>query len=155
MKSSRESSSEPKRQIAVIGGSIAEEQDLVCAERVGVLLAHHGAVLLSGGRGGVMEASCRGAYTAGGIVAGIVPGSEGNAYLTVIIKTRMDHARNVILVGSADAVIAIGGEYGTLSEIAFALKMGIPVYGIKSWNIPGIVMCEGPEDAVHRAIYNS
>jgi uncharacterized protein (TIGR00725 family) len=152
MKSSCESSSEPKRQIAVIGGSIAKEQDLASAERVGVLLAHFGAVLLSGGRGGVMEASCRGAYKAGGIVAGIVPGSEGNPYLTVIIKTRMDQARNVILVGSADAVIAIGGEYGTLSEIAFALKMGIRVYGIGSWDIPGVIPCDGPDEAVHRAM---
>lgn len=142
----------PGKQVAVIGGSQAGEQDLIHAERVGVLLAHKGIVLLSGGRGGVMEASCRGASNAGGMVVGIVPGSEGNSYLSAIVKTRMDHARNVILVGSADAVIAIGGEYGTLSEIAFALKSGIPVYGISTWDIPGVIPCETPDEAVHRAI---
>lgn len=142
----------PGRQVAVIGGSEAEKEALLHAERVGLLLAQHGAVLLSGGRGGVMEASCRGAFHAGGIVVGIVPGSEGNSYLTVIIKTRMDHARNFILVGSADAVIAIGGEYGTLTEIAYALKSGIPVYGISTWDIPGVIPCESPDQAVLRAI---
>jgi uncharacterized protein (TIGR00725 family) len=140
------------KQVAVIGGSEGGEQELIHAERVGLLLAQHGVVLLSGGRGGVMEASCRGASHVGGIVVGIVPGSEGNSYLTVIIKTRMDHARNFILVGSADAVIAIGGEYGTLTEIAYALKSGIPVYGISTWDIPGVIPCESPDEAVHRAI---
>lgn len=142
----------PMKQIAVIGGSKGNGQDLLCAEQVGLLLAQQGAVLLSGGRGGVMEASCRGAYHAGGMVVGIVPGSEGNSYLSAIIKTQMNHARNVILVGSADAVIAIGGEYGTLSEIAFALKSGIPVFGLSTWNIPGVIPCENPDEAVHRAI---
>jgi uncharacterized protein (TIGR00725 family) len=140
------------KQVAVIGGSEGGEQELIHAERVGLLLAQHGVVLLSGGRGGVMEASCRGASHVGGIVVGIVPGSEGNSYLTIIIKTRMDHARNFILVGSADAVIAIGGEYGTLTEIAYALKSGIPVYGISTWDIPGVIPCESPDEAVHRAI---
>ena len=141
-----------RKQVAVIGGSQAGEQELIHADRVGFLLAQYGAVLLSGGRGGVMEASCRGAYNAGGMVVGIVPGSEGNSYLSVIIKTHMNHARNVILVGSADAVIAIGGEFGTLSEIAFALKSGIPVYGLSTWNIPGVIPCENPDEAVVRAI---
>ncbi|HOW04916.1 TIGR00725 family protein [Methanospirillum hungatei] len=140
------------KQVAVIGGSEGGEQELIHAERVGLLLAQHGVVILSGGRGGVMEASCRGASHVGGIVVGIVPGSEGNSYLTIIIKTRMDHARNFILVGSADAVIAIGGEYGTLTEIAYALKSGIPVYGISTWDIPGVIPCESPDEAVHRAI---
>lgn len=140
------------KQVAVIGGSEGGEEELIHAERVGLLLAQHGVVLLSGGRGGVMEASCRGASHVGGIVVGIVPGSEGNSYLTIIIKTRMDHARNFILVGSADAVIAIGGEYGTLTEIAYALKSGIPVYGISTWDIPGVIPCESPDEAVHRAI---
>lgn len=140
------------KQVAVIGGSEGGEQELIHAERVGLLLAQHGVVLLSGGRGGVMEASCRGASHVGGIVVGIVPSSEGNSYLTIIIKTRMDHARNFILVGSADAVIAIGGEYGTLTEIAYALKSGIPVYGISTWDIPGVIPCESPDEAVHRAI---
>lgn len=140
------------KQVAVIGGSEGGEEELIHAERVGLLLAQHGVVLLSGGRGGVMEASCRGASHVGGIVVGIVPGSEGNSYLTIIIKTRMDHARNFILVGSADAVIAIGGEYGTLTEIAYALKLGIPVYGISTWDIPGVIPCESPDEAVHRAI---
>lgn len=142
----------PGRQVAVIGGSRAEGQELMHAEQVGMLLARNGAILLSGGRGGVMEASCLGAYNAGGIVVGIVPGSEGNPYLTIIIKTRMDNARNIILAGSADVVIAIGGEYGTLSEIAYALLLGIPVFGISTWNIPGVIACDSPEEAVMRAM---
>jgi len=140
------------RQIAVVGGADAGEQDMADAKRVGTLLAQHGAILLSGGKGGVMEASCQGAFEAGGVVVGIVPGSEGNSYCTVLIKTRMDHARNVILAGSADAVIAIGGEYGTLSEIALALKLHIAVYGIRTWNIPGVIRCDSPEEAVFMAI---
>ncbi len=144
-----------RKQIAVIGGSRAEGQDLINAEQVGMLLAKEDAILLSGGRGGVMEASCRGAGNAGGIVAGIVPGSEGNPYLTIIIKTRMDNARNVILAGSADAVIAIGGEYGTLSEIAYALLLGIPVFGILTWDIPGVTACDSPDEAVRLAISES
>lgn len=141
-----------KRQIAVIGGSNSSPSEDEVAERVGSLLAKEGAILLSGGRGGVMEASCRGATKNGGVTVGILPGSEGNPFLTIRIKTRMDQARNFVLIGSCDAVIAIGGEYGTLSEIAYALKSKIPVYGISTWDIPGVVTCTAPEDAIRRAV---
>lgn len=139
-------------QIAVIGASDATESERYDADRVGSLLAHHHIVLLSGGKGGVMEASCKGARDAGGLTIGIVPDTTGNPYLSVIIKTRMNHARNVILVGSADAVIAIGGEYGTLSEIAFALKTDTPVFGIHTWDIEGVHPCDSPDEAVRLAI---
>ena len=138
-------------QIAVIGGSNATETELYNAGLVGTLIAHKNAVLLSGGGCGVMEASCKGATDAGGLAVGIVPDRRGNQYLTIIIRTQMNHARNVILVGSADAVIAIGGEYGTLSEIAFALKSGIPVFGLGTWEINGVHRCFSPEDAVTKA----
>jgi uncharacterized protein (TIGR00725 family) len=141
-----------KIQIAVIGGSDAEESELNSAERVGSLLAEKQVILLSGGMGGIMEASCRGALKADGLTVGIVPETLGNQYLSVIIRTRMNHARNFILIGSADAVIAIGGEYGTLSEIAYALKSGIPVYGLNTWEIRGVIRCSSPDDAVARAL---
>jgi len=141
-----------RRQVAVIGGANASESEIMGAEIVGSLLAKEGVILLSGGRGGVMEASCRGASRSGGMTIGILPGTEGNSFLSVVIKTRMDHARNFILIGSCDAVIAIGGEYGTLSEIAYAIKSDIPVYGLSTWNIPGVISCQTPEEAVRKAV---
>lgn len=141
-----------RAQIAVIGGSDAEETEMLMAEKVGSLIAESEIILLSGGIGGVMEASCRGARRSGGITVGVVPETFGNQYLSVIIRTRMNHARNFILIGSADAVIAIGGEYGTLSEIAYALKIGIPVYALNSWDIEGVIKCHSPENAVEQAL---
>jgi uncharacterized protein (TIGR00725 family) len=140
------------KQIAVIGASEADLSEILAARMVGKLLAEQGVILLSGGMGGVMEASCLGAREADGISVGIVPGAEGNKHLDIVIKTRMDQSRNVVLVGSADAVIAIGGEYGTLSEIAYSLKMHIPVFGLMTWDIPGVIICSSPEEAVHLAM---
>ena len=91
-----------------------------------------------------MEAASKGAHDAGGLVVGIVPGSEGNQFLEIIIKTEMGHARNVILIESADAVIAVGGSYGTLSEIAVALRTHTPVYGLNTWKISGVHHCTDP-----------
>ncbi|NLV27785.1 MAG: TIGR00725 family protein [Methanomicrobiales archaeon] len=144
----------PRKQVAVIGASDASALEMSYAQEVGHLLAQNGASLLSGGMGGIMEASCKSAYQSGGITIGIVPGEKGNSYLSVLIKTRMDQARNVILVGSSDGVIAIGGGYGTLSEISYALKRKIPVYGLSTWNIPGIISCNSPKEAVMLAIKN-
>lgn len=141
-----------RKQIVVIGGSSITDQERIIAEEVGSLIAGRGAILLSGGKGGVMEASCQGAVLKGGTTVGILPGTDGNSYLTIRIKTRLDQARNYVLVGSGDAVIAIGGEYGTLSEIAYALKSGIPVYGISTWDIPGVISCMTAEEAVNRAM---
>ena len=108
------------------------------AEEVGRLLAREGAVLVCGGLGGTMEAACRGAASEGGLSVGILPDadrSRANPYLTVAIPTGMGEMRNALVVRAADAVIAIAGEFGTLSEIAFALKIGVPVVGLGTWEL--------------------
>jgi uncharacterized protein (TIGR00725 family) len=139
-------------QIAVIGAADAKADEYAMACEVGRLIAGH-ATLICGGRGGVMEAACKGAREHGGRTVGILPGTgNGNPYLDVVIRTGLGHARNVLVVQSADAVIAVGGSYGTLSEIAIALKLQRPVFGLSTWDIEGIVPCSGPEDAVGRAI---
>lgn len=140
-------------QIAVIGNGQAAAAECEAAYATGRLLAKKGAVLISGGLGGVMEAACRGAREAGGITIGILPGTDGgNAFLSVTIRTGLGIARNALVVLSADAVIAAGGRYGTLSEIAIALKNGRPVFGIGTWDIEGVVACPSPEEAVERAV---
>ena len=144
-----------KKLIAVIGGRKTTKALLVEAENVGRLIARSGAALVSGGLGGVMEAASRGAKEEGGLTVGILPQeSKGHAneYITIPIATGLGIARNVIIARSADALIAVGGEYGTLSEIAFALQMGKPVIGIKSWQIKGVIEAEGAEDAVSKAL---
>jgi len=141
-----------KYQIAVIGAAQANVAEIDLAQQVGELIATQGCILLTGGRGGVMEAASKGAHMAGGLVVGIVPGSEGNPYLDIVIRTQMGHARNVILVESADAIIAVGGSYGTLSEIGIALRIEKPVFGLKTWDIPGLKPCNDPGDAVQGAI---
>jgi uncharacterized protein (TIGR00725 family) len=141
-------------QIAVIGHAQATPGEYKAAYTTGRMIAGNGAVLVCGGLGGVMEAACRGAKEAGGITIGILPGTEGgNEYLSVTICTGLGHARNVLVVLSADAVIAVGGSHGTLSEIAIALKTGRPVYGINSWDIEGVIPCSSPEDAVTQAVH--
>ena len=139
------------KQVAVIGTAEASAGEREVARTVGILLAKKHVTLLSGGGDGVMDASCQGSREAGGLTIGIVPGTQGNPYLDVIIKTRLNQARNAILVESADAIIAIGGGFGTLSEIAYAMKSGIPVFGLKTWDIPGIIICNNVEEAVSRA----
>ncbi len=124
--------------VAVIGDSACSEQDAKLAETVGGLLAREGAVVVCGGLGGVMEAVCRGARSHGGLTVGILPGDEAemaNRWVDVPIATGMGEARNALVVKSAQAVIAIGGGYGTLSEIAFALKNRIPVIGLDTWSL--------------------
>ncbi|HVN73844.1 MAG TPA: TIGR00725 family protein [Methanoregula sp.] len=139
-------------QIAVIGAGDCTGSEYGTARKIGELIAGEGAVLVCGGLSGVMEAACRGAREKGGITVGILPGTGGgNRYLAITIRTGLGHARNVIVVQSADAVIAVGGKHGTLSEIAIALKAGIPVFGLGSWDIEGVVPCTGPEEAVARA----
>jgi len=143
-------------QIAVIGNGQAGPEECATANAVGRLIAESGAVLVCGGLGGVMEAACRGAKEAGGTTAGILPGTDGgNPYLDITIRTDLGHARNVLVVLSADAVIAVGGKYGTLSEIAVTLKTGRPVYGLGSWEIEGVIPCPSPEDAVTRAVHDA
>jgi uncharacterized protein (TIGR00725 family) len=105
---------------------------------VGRLLAEAGAVVVCGGLGGVMEAACRGARSAGGLTLGILPGRdrrEANAFVEVAVPTGLGEARNALVVRAADVVVAVGGAYGTLSEIAFALKGGTPVVGLRTWEL--------------------
>ena len=123
-----------------------------CAEETGRLIAVFGAVLVCGGKGGVMEAACRGAQQAGGLTVGILPGYAGeNAFCTVRVGTGLGVARNAVLVGSSDALIAIGGRHGTLSEIAMARVLGKEVFGLNTWEIDGVVACKTPEVAVRSA----
>jgi len=140
-------------QIAVIGAADATPAEYKTAQQVGRLIAEHHTTLICGGLGGVMEAACEGAQGQGGQTVGIVSDTgNGNPYLDVVIRTGLGYARNVLVVQSADAVIAIGGSHGTLSEIAIALKMKKPVFGIKTWDIDGVVPCATPEDAVLMAV---
>lgn len=148
----------PSGRVAVIGGSTCTPEEARIAEEVGRRLAAAGAIVLTGGRGGVMEAACRGAYEAGGWTVGILPGDEpqdANPWVMLPIVTALGEARNAILMRTAEAVVAIGGEYGTLSEIAFALKFGRPVVGINTWQAADgqgrglpIHTAEGAEQAV-------
>ena len=140
-------------QIAVIGPADPTPEEYETARTVGFLVAWNREILVCGGLSGVMEAACRGAQEQGGLTVGIVPDAgNGNRYLDVVIRTGLGHARNVLIAQSSDAVIAIGGGYGTLSEIAIALKTGHPVFGLKTWEIEGVVKCATPEEAVLRAV---
>ena len=140
-------------QVAVIGAGDCIDEEYQAAERVGGLFADHHVILTCGGLGGVMEAAAKGAHARGGTTVGIIPGESGeNHYCGIVIRTGMGHARNFILVQSADAVIAIGGSYGTLSEIAAALKMGKPVFRYHTLEIPGVVACDTPDTTVIRAV---
>ncbi len=139
-------------QVAVVGAGDATPEEYAAAHAVGALLAGK-ATLVCGGMGGVMEAASKGAREKGGRTVGILPDTgNGNPYLDIVIRTGLGHARNVLVVQSADAVIAIGGSHGTLSEIAIALKLKKPIFGLGSWDIPGVIGCAGPEDAVARAV---
>src|SRR5213075_2918429 len=124
--------------VAVIGASNATEWELATAERVGRLLADAGCVLVCGGLGGVMDAAARGSAAGGGVSIGILPGDDrvdASRHLTVAIASGFGEARNAIVARSADAVVAVGGEFGTLSEIALALKMEIRVVGLGTWKL--------------------
>jgi len=148
--------------IAVIGGGHATEEECAVAEEVGRLIAEAGAVVVCGGLGGVMEAACRGATSAGGTTIGILPGTDrsaANDHVEVAIATGMGEARNVIVVATADAVVAVGGEFGTLSEIALALKAGKAVIGLRSWELSrrgapvgGVTPAADPQEAVALAL---
>ncbi|HET6999093.1 MAG TPA: TIGR00725 family protein [Solirubrobacterales bacterium] len=158
--------SERSRQVAVIGAGGCGEgsEPWLLAEEVGRRLAEAGATVVCGGRGGVMEAASRGAAEAGGEVIGIVPGhsvEEANPYCTHVVASGVGHARNLAVVGSGAVVIAIGGEWGTLSEIGHARAIGRTVVALRSWELngrermagaPGIVPTETPEQAVAAAL---
>jgi uncharacterized protein (TIGR00725 family) len=148
--------------VAVIGPGDAAAKELADAEEVGRVLAEAGAVVVCGGLGGVMEAACRGARSAGGLTLGILPGrdrGEANEFVEVAVPTGLGEARNALVVRSADAVVAVGGAYGTLSEIALALKGGTPVVGLRTWELArggeadsGIVQAESAAEAARTAL---
>jgi uncharacterized protein (TIGR00725 family) len=124
--------------IAVVGAADASAEQCQWAEQVGRRIAEAGAVVVCGGLGGVMEAACRGARAVGGTTIGILPGSdrfEANDSVDVAIATGIGEARNAVVVATADALLAVGGEFGTLSEIALALKAGTPVIGLDTWEL--------------------
>jgi uncharacterized protein (TIGR00725 family) len=141
--------------IGVIGASAAGGDLERTAEEVGRLVAEGGAVLVCGGLGGVMAAACRGAKAAGGTTVGILPGPDrtaANPWVDIALPTGMGEARNALVVRAADALVAVGGEYGTLSEIALALKAAKTVVGLATWDIPGVVAMATPEEAVALAL---
>lgn len=140
--------------IGVIGGRKAEKHLLREAEEVGRLIAERGAVMVCGGLKGVMEAASRGARAGGGLTVGILPQEhkrEANEFVDIAVPTGLGIARNALIARTADALIAVGGEYGTLSEIAFSLQMRKPVIGIGTWEIRGVVQAESASDAVEKA----
>ena len=148
--------------IAVIGDSACSAEEARLAETVGALLAQRGDTIVCGGLGGVMEAVCKGAKSEGGLTVGILPGGEAdmaNPWVDIPVVTGMGEARNIVVVKSAQAVIAIGGGYGTLSEIAYALKNGTPVIGLNTWSLyrngredDSIIRVQSAAEAVDKAI---
>ena len=148
--------------IAVIGGSACSKEEAELAEAVGRKLAKQGAILVCGGLSGVMEAACKGASAEGGITIGILPGDSrqsANPHVQIPIVTGMGYARNAVVVKSAQAVIAIGGSYGTLSEISHALQSDIPVIGLNTWSLSrnnqpdnSIIPVQNPTEAVDKAL---
>lgn len=142
--------------IAVIGAGDASPQLETLAREVGRRIAEHGAILVCGGLGGVMAAAAEGAHKAGGSTIGILPGynlDSANQYVDFPIATGLGEARNILVVASADAVVALAGEAGTLSEIALAMKLGRPVVALDSWHeITGPDPAATPADAVELAL---
>jgi len=148
--------------IAVIGSGDCSPEEAGLAEAVGRELARNGATLICGGLGGVMAAACKGASSEGGVTIGILPGDirqMANPYIQIPIVTGMGQARNVIVVKSAQAVIAIGGSFGTLSEISHARQNKIPVIGLQTWELArngqpdnSIIVADTPAEAVNKAL---
>lgn len=148
--------------VAVVGGGLCSPQEATLAEAVGRRLAEAGMILICGGLGGVMAAACQGAKSASGLTIGVLPGlsaADANPHVDIPIVTGLGEARNVIIVRTASAVIAVGGEFGTLSEIAFALKLGRPVIGLGTWELAkegrlnqAIAKAQTPDEAVRLAV---
>ena len=141
--------------VAVIGGSDIDTKIAVLAREVSREVARRGGVLLCGGLGGVMAAAAQGATEAGGVSLGILPDADrrrANPYLTYSIATNLGHARNMLIAHSADALIAVDGSYGTISEAAIALKLGKPVIALEvAWDLPGLRRATSPQEAVAAA----
>ena len=152
----------PRGWIAVVGPGSASADELAAAEEAGAAVAEAGCGLVCGGLGGAMEAACRGARSRGGLTLGLLPGTDredANGWVVVAVPTGLGEARNALVVRAADAVVAVGGGWGTLSEIALALKMGLPVVGVGTWEpalggdvVPGIARLDTPREAVREAV---
>lgn len=148
--------------IGIIGSSNANPKENLLAQEVGELLAKEGIIIICGGLGGVMEACCRGVKENGGLTIAILPGvsaTDANPYVDIPIPTGIGEARNLIIIRASSSIIAIGGGYGTLSEIAFALRLGIPVIGLETWELEkiskeslNIIKVKTAKEAVKKAI---
>ena len=148
--------------VGVIGEQACSAELAAMAYAVGAGIARRGGVVVCGGLGGVMEAAARGAREAGGLTIGILPGTDrtaANPFISIPIPTGMGEGRNIIVVRASEAVVAVGGSYGTLSEMAFALKLGVPVVGLRTWRLAKddpeqaswpdpVVRAASPEEAV-------
>ena len=148
--------------IGVIGGSNPPEEIIETAKETGRLIAKAGAILVCGGLGGVMEAVSKGAKEEGGLTIGILPGQnrkDANRYIDIALATGLGYSRNILVVLNSDALIAIDGSYGTLSEISYALIYKKPLFGLGTWKLyqnqredKRIVYCSSPQEAVQKAI---
>ncbi len=141
--------------VAVCGPGTATADEQAAAERVGEALARGGAVVVCGGLGGVMEAACRGARGAGGITVGLLPGAsraDANEHVVVAVATGLGELRNGLIVRACDALVAIGGGHGTLSEVALALRAGRAVVGLGTWDLGDVMPATDPEDAARIAL---
>lgn len=147
---------ERQRRIGIIGGGHLDPAAYEAARSVGRLVACAGAMVVCGGLGGAMEAGARGCREGGGEVLGILPGvdaASANDWVTIPVVTGLGHARNILIAQTAEVLIAVEGEYGTLSEIAVALKLGRPVVALGRWQgIPGVIPAATPEEAVALAL---
>jgi uncharacterized protein (TIGR00725 family) len=143
------------RYVGVVGPGEASASEAAVAEEVGGLLAEGGAVVVCGGLGGVMEAACRGAKSKLGLTVGLLPGldrSAANGWVDVAVATGLGELRNGLIVRASDALVAVGGGAGTLSEIAFALKVGRPVIGIGTYELDGVVQAASAAEAATLAL---
>jgi uncharacterized protein (TIGR00725 family) len=141
--------------VAVCGPGEPDPEAETQAAAVGAALARGGAVVICGGLGGVMAAACRGAKEAGGTTVGILPGPDraaANPWVDVALPTGLGETRNALVVRAADALVAVAGGYGTLSEVALALKTGVPVVGLSTWDIRGVRATSSPEEAARLAL---
>lgn len=144
-----------KLRIGVIGGAKPDRESYSLALKLGQLIAEKGAILICGGLGGVMEASARGAKKAGGLTVGILPGnsiSDANYYIDIAIATGLGYARNSLVAMNSDVIIAVDGQYGTLTEIAYGCIYGKKIIGLGTWNIKGVIQVQTAEEAVKLAL---
>jgi hypothetical protein len=144
-----------KIRIGVIGGSTPDDRAILAAFRVGQAIGEAGAILVCGGLGGVMEAAASGAKKAGGFTVGILPGTrpaEANPSIDLPIATGMGYSRNSLVALNSDILIAIAGEYGTLSEIAYGNIYGKKVIGLDTWEVKGVIRAKTPDEAVRMAL---